>query len=163
MTQSKVKVVHIEAVQKRTIHIILKPHLHDTSCCLTSCQAGLTTGCIVYINIQPVVKPVWQTAVSCIRSVVRPVVQPGLTTGWTNSGCSCNTVVKPVVNPVWQPVGQPVGCLFTFFLHDTVGCQTGCTTVLTTGCNVQTGYKFFSWHAVHCYVICSKSNYSGLS
>jgi len=26
---------------------------------------GLTTGCIVYTNIQPV-QPVWQTAVSCI-------------------------------------------------------------------------------------------------
>jgi len=33
---------------------ILKPRLHDTTCC----QTGLTTGCIVYTNIQPVVKPV---------------------------------------------------------------------------------------------------------
>jgi len=45
----------------------------------------LSTGCIVYTNIQPVVKPVWQpvwqTAVSCIQPVVKPVVQPGLTTG----------------------------------------------------------------------------------
>ena len=40
----------------------LKPCLHDTTCCQTSCQTGLitgmTTGCIVYTNIQPVVKPV---------------------------------------------------------------------------------------------------------
>ena len=43
--------------------LIIKPRLHDTTCC----QAGLT-------NIQPVVKPVWQpvlqTAVSCIQPVV---------------------------------------------------------------------------------------------
>jgi len=65
---------------------VIKPHLHDTTCC----QTGLTTGCMVYTNIQPVVKPVrqpvWQPAVSCIQPVVKPVVQP-----------------------VWQPVG----CLFT--------------------------------------------------
>jgi len=29
----------------------LKPRLHDTTCC----QTGLTNGCIVYTNIQPVV------------------------------------------------------------------------------------------------------------
>jgi len=67
----------------------------------------LTTGCIVYTNIQPVVKPIWQpawqTAVSCIQPVVKPVVQPGLTTGWTNSSCSFNRLneqrlfVQPVV------------------------------------------------------------------
>jgi len=56
--------------------------------------------CIVYTNIQPVVKPVsqpaWQPAVSCIQSVVKPVVslQSGLITGWTNSGCLFNTVVE---------------------------------------------------------------------
>jgi len=32
---------------------LIKPRLHDTTCC----QTGLTTGCIVYTNIQPVVKP----------------------------------------------------------------------------------------------------------
>jgi len=36
----------------------LKPRLHDTTCCQTGCQTGFTTGCIVYTNIQPVVKPV---------------------------------------------------------------------------------------------------------
>ena len=59
----------------------VKPSLHDTTCC------------------QPVVKLVWQPAVSCIQPVVKPVVQPGLTTGWTNSGCSFNRL-----QPVWQPV-----------------------------------------------------------
>jgi len=78
--------------------------IHDT----TSCQNGLTTGCIVYTNIQPVWQLVWLPAVLCIQPVVKPVVQRGLITGWTNS-CSFNTVVKPV----WQPVWQPVGCLFT--------------------------------------------------
>jgi len=33
-----------------------KPRLHDTTCCQTGCQTALTTGCIVYTNIQPVVK-----------------------------------------------------------------------------------------------------------
>jgi len=43
--------------------LTIKPHLHDTTCC----QIGLTTSCIVYTNIQPVVKPepVWQT-VGCL-------------------------------------------------------------------------------------------------
>jgi len=44
--------------------INLKPRLHDTTCCQTGCQTdcqiGLTTGCIVYTNIQLVVivKPI---------------------------------------------------------------------------------------------------------
>ena len=67
-------------------------------------------------TIQPVVKPAWQTAVSCIQPVVKPVVKPGCTTGLTTvwrTDCSFNTVVKPVFKPVWQPVWQPVECLFT--------------------------------------------------
>jgi len=47
------------------LQTIIKPHLHDA----TSCQTGLTTSCIMYTNIQPVVKPVWQPAVSCKRTV----------------------------------------------------------------------------------------------
>jgi len=35
--------------------VMLKPRLHDTTCCQTGCQTALTTGCIVYTNIQPVV------------------------------------------------------------------------------------------------------------
>jgi len=31
---------------------------HDTTGCQTGCQTALTTGCIVYTNIQLVVKPV---------------------------------------------------------------------------------------------------------
>ena len=38
----------------------VKPRLHDTTCCQTGCQHGLTRGFIVYTNIQPVVKPVLQ-------------------------------------------------------------------------------------------------------
>ena len=72
------------------------------------------TGCIVYTNIQLVVKPVWQPSVLYIQ----PVVQPSLTTDWTNSGCSFDTVVKPVlatgcivytdIQPVVQRVWQSV-------------------------------------------------------
>ena len=73
--------------KKCKVHgVLLKPRLHDTTCCQTGCQTDLTTGCI-----------------GC-----QSVVQPVLTTGWTNSGCSFNTVVKPVVKPVVQPVWQPV-------------------------------------------------------
>ena len=28
--------------------VAVKPRLHDTTCCQTSCETGLTTGCIVY-------------------------------------------------------------------------------------------------------------------
>jgi len=80
-----------------TLHVVLKPRLHDT----TGCQTRLTT--------------VWQTAVSCVQPVVKPVVQPGLTTGWTNSGCSFNTVVKPFDNRFDNRL--------EFCLHDTASCQ----------------------------------------
>ena len=57
-----------------------KPRLHDTTCC----QTGLTTGCIVYTNIQLVVKTGLTTGLTtgCIvyTAVVKLVVQPGLTT-----------------------------------------------------------------------------------
>jgi len=39
----------------------LKPRLHDTTCCQTGCQTGLTTDCVVYTNIQPVVQPGFTT------------------------------------------------------------------------------------------------------
>jgi len=90
------------------------------------------TGCIVYTNIQPVVKPVWQPvwqpAVSCIQPVVNPVVQTGLTTGWTNSGCSFNTVVKRVVIPFLT-----TGCIVQTNIQPL---RPGLTTGLTTGCIV---------------------------
>jgi len=105
----------------------------------------------MYTNIQPIVKPVWQavwqTAVSCIQPVVNPVVQPQLV--W-QSRWMFNTVVKPCLsnrlyNVVWQAA---VSCIQTFnrmsnwfhnrfdnrldvCLHDTAGCQTGCTTVVS--------------------------------
>ena len=51
----------------------VKPRLHDTTCCQTGCQTDLTTGCIVYTNIQPIVKPVWQPVVSCQLGFTDPV------------------------------------------------------------------------------------------
>jgi len=76
----------------------LKPHLHDTTCR----QTGLTTGCIVYTNIQLVVKPVWQPvwqpAVSCIAGC-----QTGCTTRFDNRLNEQWLFVHPVVQPVWQP------------------------------------------------------------
>ena len=86
---------------------ILKPRLHDTTCCQTGCQAGLidnrvnvcihdttgcqtglTTGCIVYTNIQPVVKPVWQPVVSCKRGFKIAVCQLVFTRIQNESPCS---------------------------------------------------------------------------
>jgi len=66
----------------------LKPHLHDTTCCQTGLTTSWTTGCIVYTNIQPVVKPVvqpdWQRVV---QPFVRPVQQPVVSckTGYNRS------------------------------------------------------------------------------
>jgi len=47
---------HRQHAQKLVKIALVVPEapLHDT----TGCQSGLTTGCIVYTNIQPVVKPV---------------------------------------------------------------------------------------------------------
>jgi len=50
----------------------LKPRLHDT----TGCQTSLTTGCIVYTNMQPVVLTTGCMFVYTIQPVVKPVVQP---------------------------------------------------------------------------------------
>ena len=78
--------------------------IHDT----TGRQTSLTTGCIVYTNIQPVVKR--QTRLTT-----------GLTTGLTN-GCIVYTA------------GCQTGCTTRFdnrldvCLHDTAGCQTSYTT-----------------------------------
>ena len=41
-------------IDHHRVRLLIKPHLHGTTCC----QTGLTTGCIVYTNVQPVVKPV---------------------------------------------------------------------------------------------------------
>jgi len=61
----------------RIITILLKPRLHDTTCCQGGCQSrlttGLTTGWMFVYTIQPVVKqvvqPVWQPVVSCKRGL----------------------------------------------------------------------------------------------
>ena len=134
--------------------LLLKPRLHDTTCCQTRCQTGcttrfdnrlnerlfvqhgcqtrlttgLTTCCIVYTNIQPVVKqclsnrlynPVWQpverTAVRSTRLSNRYLSRytnniesvngcqtcftTNLTTGWMFV-----YTIQPVVKPVWQQV-----------------------------------------------------------
>jgi len=89
----------LEAPSKEAV----KPRLHDTTGCQTGCQTALTTGCIVYANIQ-------QPAVSCIQPVVKPVVQRGLTN-------RLNDTVR--LNEEWL-----------FVQH---GCQTGCQAFLTTG------------------------------
>ena len=55
--------------------------IHDTA----GCKTRLTTGCILYTDIEPVVKCVSQLvgkpAVLCIQPVVKTVLQPGFTTG----------------------------------------------------------------------------------
>jgi len=110
---------------------MVKHPLHDTTCC----QTGLTTGYMFVYTIEPVVKPHWQLAVSCIQLVVKPVVQPSLTTDWTNSGCSFNTAERTVAARSMR-LSNRCDNRLDVCLHDTAGCQTGCTICLTTGCIV---------------------------
>ena len=118
-------------------YIFLILHLHDTTCC----QTGLTTGCIMYRNIQPVVKPVRQPAVSCIQPAIVYIAscQTGLTTGWTNSGCSVERTVAvsssgltTVLNQ--QPVRSTrLSNQFNNRLYRVNNYPTYCQTSLTTG------------------------------
>ena len=82
----------------RVSSLDLKPRLHDTTGCQTRCQTGLTTGCIVYTNIQPVVKA--GSTNGCI------VYTAGCQTG-------CTTRFHNRLNEQWL-----------FVQH---GCQIGCT------------------------------------
>ena len=131
---------HISAIDAKFVI----PHLHDTTGCQLGCTTGLTTGCIVYTNIPPVVKPVsglttgWMFV--CIvytdiqpvwqNRLYNPVWQPVEWTVavhstrlsnrvwqpcWTNRHCSFNRLPNRVVQP--QPVWQPA-------VYDTAGCQT---------------------------------------
>jgi len=114
-------------------------------------NTGLTTGCIVLTNIQPVVKPV-------VKRVWQPVWQPC----WTNSHCSFNRLSNRVVQPVWQTrfdnrvertavrstgcqTGnrlsnrdvQPVWQRAVYTIHRlSIRLSTGLTNGLTTGCIV---------------------------
>jgi len=54
------------------ISLTLKPHLHHTTCC----QTGLTPGCIMYTNIQPVVKPFDNRLYRVYTRLSNRVVQP---------------------------------------------------------------------------------------
>jgi len=109
----------------------LKPRLHDTTCCQTDCQTGcqtgLTTSCIVYTNIQPVVKPTGcQTRLTTglttgcivyIQPVVKTVVKPGLTPVERTVAVRSTRLSNPVVKPVWQPVvSRKRGMTFTIKL-----------------------------------------------
>jgi len=58
----------------------LKPRLHDTTCC----QTGFTTGCIVYTNIQPVVKPADNRFHNLLYRVHTAGCQTGCTTRFDN-------------------------------------------------------------------------------
>jgi len=53
---------------------VLKLCLHDTTGCQTGCQTVLTTCCIAYTNIQPVVQPVvWIQPVWFMQPDIQPV------------------------------------------------------------------------------------------
>jgi len=102
--------------------------IHDTTSCQTHCQTGcqmrLTTGCIVYTNIQPVVKPclsnrlynpVWQpverTAVRSTRFSIR-LSNPFDNRLYRVNGvlelCRClPTTSEVLVGPNWPKLVQP--------------------------------------------------------
>jgi len=125
--------------------LTLKPRLHDT----TGCQSGLTTGCIVQTNIQPVVNPVVKP-VECLYtrySRLSNWLSNGTDNRFDNRLERTALFVQPVVKRVVQPVWQPCVERTLFVQH---GCQTGCTTVLTTGC-------------IHDTAVCQTSCQTGLT
>jgi len=82
--------------------VCVKPHLHDT----TGCRTGLTTGCIVYTNIQPGCLTRLTTGLITGCIVYTAGCQTGCTTRFDNRlneqwlfvQHGCQTVfVKPVV------------------------------------------------------------------
>jgi len=76
-THTSGRLLYVGHWSANDLGLTIKPRLHDTT-------YRLTTGCIVYTNIQPVVKPVWQPHWQQTVSCIQPVVKPGS-------------------NPVWQP------------------------------------------------------------
>jgi len=110
----------------------------------------LTTGCIVYTNIQPAVKPVWQPVwqngcivytagcqTGCHTGLYNRFDKHGLTTGCIHdtavlsNGCQTGLTagwmfvytIQPVVKPVWQRVWQPVvSCKRGFSLFELWAC-----------------------------------------
>jgi len=111
--------------------------MHDT----TGRQTSLTTGCIVYRNIQLVIKPVWQPG--CLTR---------LTTGWTNgcivytAGCQTGCTTRFDNRLVERTAtGCSVAVRSTLrldvCLHDTAGCHTSYTTGLTTAVSCKRGIR----------------------
>ena len=117
---------------------IVKPRLHDTTCCQTGCQTGLTTGKMFVYTIQPVVKP---------------VVKPGCTTGLTtvlneqpvhstrlsNSNRVCQPVERTVAvrsTRLSNRLSKPFDSRFDNRLYRVYEHSIGCQTGLTTGCIV---------------------------
>ena len=91
----------------KSMFVVHKPRLHDATCCQSGCQTGLTTGCIVCTNIQPVVKPVepvWQNG--CI--VYTAGCQTGCTTRFDNRLNEQSVRSTRLSKRVWQPVDQTV-------------------------------------------------------
>ena len=87
---------------KKSLHIIFKPRLHDTTCCQTGCQTGLTTGCLytqynrLYNQLyNPVWQPVERTAVRSTR----------------------------LSNRLWNPFDNWFDNRLDVCLHDTAGCN----------------------------------------
>ena len=54
--------------------------------CQTGCEACLTTGWMSVYTIQPVVKPVWQTVVSCTRGLTVQTAPCYVQSFWHNTG-----------------------------------------------------------------------------
>jgi len=113
-------------VTKEVVRIVelptsLKPHLHDATCCQTDFTSGWTAGCIVYTNIQPVVKLVVQLAVQLYSRLDNRQLAASYKR-------TCNLLSNLFDNRL------------DVCLHDAAGYPTGCTTGLTTSCIVYMEY-----------------------
>ena len=91
----------------------VKPRLHDTTCCQTGCQAGLTTGFDNRVNV-------------CIHDTTRCQTRCQTDCRVYKHSTGCQTRLT---------TGLTNGCIVY-----TAGCQTGCQTRLTTG--LTTGWTF---------------------
>ena len=93
----------------------------------TGCQTGLTTGCIVYTNIQPVVNDnPFDKRLYSVYSRLPNRLYNRLNEQWLFVQHCCQT--RLTTGCIVCMNIQPIDNRLHVCLHDTTGCQTSCTT-----------------------------------